>query len=423
MAGVGKRLSTPLLIAAVCFAQVFAQLGAFTFAALLPTFLAEWRLSHTEAGWLSGVIFGAYAAAVVLILPLTDRVDPKRVYVLAVSLTTASHLGMALLAEGFWTGLLFRTLAGIGWAGTYMVGLKALADLIEGPTQSRAVAFHAASIGMGGSLSFALAGAAAMWFDWHGAFLISAAGSVLALLVMLLFVPSRAPKPPAVPEAPGTRLMDFGPVFRNRSVMAYAIGYCVHTWEMFTVRSWVVTFLVFTAAQSGDRPNFWVPTVVAMMMELLGTASSVLGNEMARRFGRQRWIFLVMLTSMAIACVVGFTAGLGYGVATGFCLLYNTLIYADSSSLTAGTVGSAAPGKRGATLAVHAMLGYTGGFIGPLMLGVLLDVLGGETVLNWGIAFAHLALVMIAGPMALRILKPKNLPGDRPLVAAEREGG
>ena len=57
------------------------------------------------------------------------------------------------------------------------------------------------------------------------------------------------------------------------------------------------------------------------------------------------------------------------------------------------------------------------------MLGVLLDVLGGETVLNWGIAFAHLALVMIAGPMALRILKPKNLPGDRALVATEREGG
>ena len=419
MAGVGTRLSTPLLIAAVCTAQVLAQLGAFTFAALLPTFFTEWGLSHTQAGWLSGVIFGAYAVAVVLILPLTDRIDPKRVYLAAVTLTTASHLGMALLAEGFWTGLLFRTLAGIGWAGTYMVGLKALADLVEGPTQSRAVAFHAASIGMGGSLSFVLAGAAATWFDWHGAFLISAAGSFLALLVMLTFVPSRKPAPSAASE---TRLMDFKPVFRNKSVMAYAIGYCVHTWEMFTVRSWVVTFLVFTAAQSGDKPNFWIPTVVAMMMELLGTASSVLGNEMARRFGRQRWILIVMLTSMAIAAVIGFTAGLGYGVATGFCLFYNVMIYADSSSLTAGTVGSATPGKRGATLAVHAFLGYSGGFIGPLVLGVLLDVLGGETVMNWGIAFAHLALIMIAGPLALRIFKPKDLPGDRPLVAAEQEG-
>jgi len=174
-----------------------------------------------------------------------------------------------------------------------------------------------------------------------------------------------------------------------------------------------VTFLVFTAAQGEGPPSFLVPTVVAMLMELLGTASSVLGNEMAIRFGRRRWIFTVMLASMAVAALVGFTAGIGYGAATAACLLYNILIYADSSSLTAGTVGSAEPGRRGATLAVHAMLGYTGGFIGPLVLGVLLDTLGGETVRNWGVAFAHLAVIMIVGPAALKMLKPKDLPGDR----------
>jgi len=410
-----RRHSAPFLIAAVCTAQTLAQLGGFTFAALLPVFFREWGLSHTEAGWLSGIIFGAYAVAVVFVLPVTDRIDPRRVYMAAVALTTCSHLGMALIAEGFWTGLLFRTMAGIGWAGTYMVGLKALADLIEGPAQSRAVAFHAASLGAGGSLSFVLAGAAARWFDWHGAFLVSATGSFCALLVMALLVPA-APKREAAPE---TRLMDFGPVFRNRSAMAYAIGYCVHTWEMFTVRSWVVTFLVFTLAQTGDRPDFFIPTVVAMLMELFGTASSVFGNEMAIRFGRRRWILGVMLASMAAASVVGFMAGIGYGAATALCLVYNILIYADSSSLTAGTVGSAAPGKRGATLAVHATLGYTGGFIGPLVLGVLLDFLGGETVQNWGLAFAHLAVIMLVGPLALTILKPKDLVGDRGRASAD----
>jgi hypothetical protein len=35
-------------------------------------------------------------------------------------------------------------------------------------------------------------------------------------------------------------------------------------------------------------------------------------------------------------------------------------------------------------------------------------------VLNWGIAFGHIAVVMMIGPIALRILKPKELPGDRP---------
>ncbi|MDH3412086.1 MAG: hypothetical protein OEM98_06315, partial [Gammaproteobacteria bacterium] len=96
------------------------------------------------------------------------------------------------------------------------------------------------------------------------------------------------------------------------------------------------------------------------------------------------------------------------------CLLYNALIYADSASLTAGTVGSAEHGRRGATLAIHAMMGYGGGFVGPLVMGVLLDWLGGESVLNWGLGFAHLAVLMLIGPVAFLILKPRDLSGDRP---------
>lgn len=398
-------------IAVFCLAQTLAQLGAFTFPALLPIFFDIWRLSHTEAGWLSGVFFGAYSLSVPVLVTLTDRVDARRIYMWAVALTTLSHLGMAFAASGFWSAFLLRVLAGVGWAGTYMVGLKALADQVEGASQSRAVAYHAASIGISGSLSFVIAGLVATGLGWQAAFVAGAIGALGAISVAASAFPRSRPARASVAES---RLLDLRPVLRNRSVMAYAIGYCVHTWEMFVVRSWVVTFLVFTAAQPGERVSFLVPTVVAMLMELVGTAMSVLGNEMAVRIGRQRWIMSVMLASMLIATVVGFSSAWGYGVATAICLLYNALIYADSSSLTAGTVGSADPQRRGAALAVHAMLGYGGGFIGPLVMGLILDALGGESVLNWGIGFAHLAVIMIIGPVALKLLRPRDLSGDRP---------
>lgn len=406
-----KPAPTTRIIAIYCLAQTLAQLGAFAFPALLPVFFDVWRLSHTEAGWLSGVFFGAYSLSVPWLVTLTDRVDARRVYMWAVALTSLAHLGMAFAATGFWSAFLFRVIAGIGWAGTYMVGLKGLADQVEGASQSRAVAFHAASIGISGSLSFVIAGVVATWIDWHAAFVAGALGTLAALGVAIAAFP-RAKR--IGRDIAKTRLLDFRPVLKNRSVMAYAIGYCVHTWEMFVVRSWVVTFLVFTAAQPGRRIDFLVPTVVAMLMELVGTAMSVLGNEMAVRFGRQRWITGVMLASMLVATVVGFSSAWGYGVATAICLLYNALIYADSSSLTAGTVGSADPERRGAALAVHAMLGYGGGFLGPLVMGLILDSLGGESVLNWGLAFAHLAVIMVLGPVALRLLRPADLSGDRP---------
>lgn len=398
------------IIAVFCLAQSLAQIGAMAFAALLPAFFAEWSLSHAEAGWLSGIMFGAYAAAVPLLLPLTDHTDARRVYVCAVSTTMLSHLGMAFLADGFWTGLVFRALNGIGWAGTYMVGLKALSDQVEGPAQSRAVAVHGASTGISSSFSFVIAGAVTAHFGWQAAFMVGAGGAFGALLVALTLFPAcpRKERPVSAP-----RILDFKPVLRNASVMAYALGYCVHTWEMFVVRSWMVTFLTFAAAQGGGAPSLLVPTMVATLASLLGTASSVAGNEMARRLGRKRWILLVFTVSMALALVVGFTAGAGYGTAAAACLLYNAAIYADSSSLTAGTVGNADPERRGAALAVHAMLGYGGGFVGPLALGLILHVLGGESVLNWGIAFGHIAIVLLVGPLAIRALKPRDLPGDR----------
>ena len=400
-----------LIIAVFCLAQSLAQIGAMAFAALLPAFFAEWSLSHAQAGWLSGIMFGAYAAAVPLLLPLTDRVDARRVYMCAVSITMLSHLGMAFLAEGFWTGLVFRALNGIGWAGTYMVGLKALSERVEGPAQSRAVAVHGASTGISSSFSFVIAGAVTAQFGWQAAFMVGAGGAFGALLVALTLFPA---SPRRERPASAARLLDFKPVLRNASVMAYALGYCVHTWEMFVVRSWMVTFLTFAAAQGDGAPNVLVPTVVATLASLLGTASSVLGNEMARRLGRKRWILLVFTISMALALAVGFTAGAGYGTAAVVCLLYNAAIYADSSSLTAGTVGNADPERRGAALAVHAMLGYGGGFVGPLMMGLILHVLGGESVVNWGIAFGHIAIVLLVGPLAIRVLKPRDLPGDRP---------
>ena len=399
------------IIATFCLAQSLAQIGAMAFAALLPAFFAEWSLSHAEAGWLSGIMFGAYAAAVPVLLPMTDRVEARKVYAAAVSATMLSHLGMAFLADGFWTGMVFRALNGIGWAGTYMVGLKALSDQVEGPAQSRAVAVHGASTGISSSFSFVIAGAVTSQFGWQAAFMVGAGGAFGALLVAVTLFPTgpRRERP-----ARTARLVDFKPVLRNASVMAYALGYCVHTWEMFVVRSWMVTFLTFAAAQGGGAPNFLVPTMVATLAGLLGTVSSVLGNEMARRMGRKRWILLVFTVSMALALLVGFTAGMGYGAAATVCLLYNAAIYADSSSLTAGTVGNADPDRRGAALAVHAMLGYGGGFVGPLMMGLILHVLGGESVLNWGIGFGHIAVVLLMGPLAIRILKPRDLPGDRP---------
>ena len=163
------------LVACVCAAQVCAQIGAYTWPALLPGFLAEWHLTNREAGWITGIFYAAYTVSVPVLVTLTDRVDARAVYLSGVALTVASHLGFAAFVDGPWGAAAARALAGVGWAGTYMTGLKLLADRVEPVLMSRAVAGHAASIGIAGAISFVFAGTIGRWLGWRGAF--AAAGA------------------------------------------------------------------------------------------------------------------------------------------------------------------------------------------------------------------------------------------------------
>ena len=78
-----------------------------------------------------------------------------------------------------------------------------------------------------------------------------------------------------------------------------------------------------------------------------------------------------------------------------------------------GAAGTAEPSKRGATLAVHSMLGYAGGFVGPLAVGWTLDAAGGASPLAWGLAFALIAALMGVALAVFWWLQPRELVGDK----------
>lgn len=405
-----KSLSGGRLVAVVCAAQVLVQIGAYFWPALLPGMMPLWGLSNSEAGWITAMFYGAYLVAVPVLVTLTDRVDARRVYLFGVACTIAAHLLFGALAEGFWSALALRALAGIGWAGTYMTGLKLLADQVDARLMSRATAGHAASIGVSGALSFSCADLLTGAFGWESAFIVAGLSAAAAWLLVALRVPGRRAPPQLAND--GLALFDFRPVFRNRSAMAYAVAYCIHTLEMNALRGWGVAFLAYVALSTGAGPRL-SPTLVVTALALVGTVASVLGNEAAIRWGRRRLIVLAMGASIVVGGSIGFIGTLSYPVAVALLLVYGLVVWLDSSSLTAGAAGTAEPSRRGATLAVHSMLGYSGGFVGPLLIGYALDAAGGMSRMAWGIAFLLVALLMALALAAFRLMRPRELAGDR----------
>ncbi len=397
-------MSAPRLVLVMCLAEVLCMSGFGTFPALLPGFLRDWGITNTEAGWINGIYYAAYMLGVPVLVALTDRVDPRRVYAFSAFLAAASAVGFGWLAEGFWTATLFRALAGFGLAGTYMPGLKALTDHIGAAQQSRGVAFYTASFSIGSSLSFFLAGEVDAWLGWRWAFALSGVGPALALGLVWGLVPA---SPPHQLAAPSRFLLDFRPVLVNRRAMAYVLAYCAHNWELFALRSWLVAFLVFAQAQHapGAPGALWSATVIAALVNLVGLPSSVLANELTRRFGRRGVVVAVMTSSALLASLLGFLTGLPIPLLVAICFVYGVTVTADSASITAGVVAHAAPGARGATMAVHSFIGFSGAFVGPIVFGGVLDLAsGGGSTLSWGLAFLSSGLAVALGPIAVLAL-------------------
>ena len=403
------------LVALVCTAQVLAQIGAYTWPALLPEFIPLWGLDYSQAGWITASFYLTYMLTVPILVTLTDRIDPRRVYLFGVGCTIIAHFLFAFYAEGFWSAFLFRALAGMGWAGTYMTGLKLLADQVDGKLLSRAVTWHAASMGVSGALSFVIAGIWSEMWGWQGAFIVAGSCAGAAWLIAAIFAPKQLPKPKPQNEAgqSSPALFDFRPVFANRNAMAYSVGYCIHTWEMGAMRGWAVAFLAYVALRDGVETSLFGPTVMATAMALFGTWASVAGNELSIRLGRQRLVRLAMAGSIVFALAMGFIGAFNYPLAAILVVLYGMVIWLDSSSLTAGAAGNADPERGGATLAVHSMLGYGGGFVGPIAVGWILDLAGGPSHMAWGLAFGHIALAMLGARIAFTLLRPQSMAGDK----------
>jgi MFS family permease len=386
------------IISVMCTAHVFSMAGFATFPALLPTLLPLWDLSNTQAGWISGIFFAGYVAAVPLLVTLTDRIDSRRIYLVGLLISTVGLIGFAFAASGFWSAMIWQAVQGAGIGGTYMTGLRVMTDRVPGTVPSRAIAFYTGAFSVGTALSFVLSGEIASRLGWQSAFGLAALGPVIAAGITLFLLASRRPDSD---HRPDTHLLDFRPVFRNRRAMAFTLGYAGHSWELFALRGWIVAFLVFAGAQQAGS-GLLSATLIAGAANLLAVPASIIGNEFAERFGRRRTILTVMILASAAALATGFSATVSLGAAALFVIIYSGFVMGDSASLTAGAAAAAAPGYRGATLAVHSILGFGGALFGPLTVGLALDLGGGQTsALAWIFAFAAMGFGSLSGAVAL----------------------
>ena len=392
------RLRGVALTVVMSAALAFGLLGFSTLPALLPVLMTEWAISGTEAGWVASLFFAGYMVAVPILLPMTDRVDARTVFLAGAAVSSLSLVGFGMFAGGFWSSLFFRVTLGIGFAGTYMPGLKALTDRLDTKNPSRAIAFYTSSYLIGAAMSYYLAGRIDATLGWRWAFALMALGPLVSVALVWW---ATAPQPPPL-GGPFRLLPDFRPLLKNRQALGYMGAYAMHSWELFASQSWIIAFLVFSSGLRSGAAEGWNLTAIGSLITLAALPASILGNELALRIGRRRTVTLIMWVSAALGCSIGFLASQPFPIVVALCVAYGLTTTAESATVTAGAVMSATPETRGTLMALHSFIGFGGGFLGPVIFGLALDLAGGrETAAGWQSAFITAGAAAALGPLFL----------------------
>lgn len=401
-------------LAAVCAAELGTMLVFSNFSALLPILQAEWGLTNTQAGLIVAFYQVGYIAAVAILATLTDYMAPRRIYVLSALWTAAASLAFAWLASGFLSALLLRALVGLGLAGTYMPGMRLVAERFAQGGRGFAMGCYIGTFTLGTSVSLLVTSGGDMLWGWRGAFAVTALGPLAAAAIAWAVLPAGSAAPaPAGAEAPTRPAL--APVLQNRAAVRLIIAYGAHAWELMGMRAWIVPFLTASLLASGAgledatrRAGLAASAVLA-----IGALPHPFSGLLSDRFGRAPLISTFMLLSGLCSIAIGWALAWPYGALVALALLYGLLVTAESAIVSTAVTESAEPGYLGRTMALQSTVGFAAGATGPAAFGLVLDWaprLGASGDAAWIWAFSALGVVVLAGPLAVGFREPSRRP-------------
>ena len=192
-------------------------------AVLGPTLAAEFGLTASALGLLTGIYFFAFGLFQVPLGVLLDRFGPRRVNGSLLLLATAGALLFSVSAD-FETLLLSRALIGLGVSACLMASVQAFVLWFPPQRTATMIALAYSMGGLGAITASAPLEVALRHFDWREIFQALAAATLVLSLVFALVVPEH----PGARRAGGLReqLAGLGSIARDGAFwrIAVAIG-------------------------------------------------------------------------------------------------------------------------------------------------------------------------------------------------------
>jgi MFS transporter, ACS family, hexuronate transporter len=376
---------------------------------------------QSEFGWTEGqygdIVFwfqAAYALGFIAMGRFMDRVGARIGYAIAFTFWTLAHTAHGLVS-GVVQFAIARFALGIGEAGNFPAGLKAVAEWFPQRERAFAVGLFNAGANVGAIATPLIVPAITLAYGWRAAFIATGVFSLLWLVAWLLVY--RRPEEHRRVSAAELALIRSDPVqpaghlpwrrlFTVRETWAYAIPkFCTDPiWWMFLF--WLPDFL--GKRYSLDLKSFGPPLVAIYVMSDVG---SIVGGWASSRLMRAGWSVNAARKMTMLGCalivvpIVGaqsvdslWLAVLLIGLATaGHQAFSANLLTLPSDLFPRAAVGS--------VVGIGGMAGAIGGMLIAKFVGYVLDATG-----SYALIFALAGSAYLVALIALHFISPRLAP-------------
>lgn len=396
--GIDTSIGIPRTYAWIVFALTFGLLisdymSRQVLNAVFPLLKAEWALSDSQLGLLSGIVALMVGLLTFPLSLMADRFGRIKSLTIMAVLWSLATLGCAL-AENYQQMFIARFMVGVGEAAYGSVGIAVVVSVF--PREMRATLSGAfISGGMFGSvLGMAAGGVLAQHFGWRWAFAgMAIFGLVLALLYPLIVKTSRiAPQAAAAAarKAADKVSRPLRTLYSSRSVISAYVGSGLQLFVGGTVIVWMPSYLNRFYGMTTDKAGG-----VAAIIVLCSGAGMILCGMLSDRMCRNRPDRKFMLSvayCLGSCLLLSLAFALPFGMPQLVMICLGMVIAAGTTgpagAMVANLTHYSVHGTAFATLTLaNNLLGLA---TGPLLTGKLSDLIGLDN------AFQLVPLVSIA---------------------------
>lgn len=179
-----------LAIILVCYFMILLD-NSVIFTAL-PSLKADLHLSAGQLSWVQDSYTLVFGGLLLLGARAGDLLGRRRVFIMGLAVFSLASLLVGVSPAGWWA-IAARALQGTGAAIVAPSSLSLLtASFPEGRARARAVAWYAATAGIGASLGLLIGGALTQWISWRAGFFVNLPIGVAMIALAPRYLPETA---------------------------------------------------------------------------------------------------------------------------------------------------------------------------------------------------------------------------------------